>query len=71
MGATLVTVGVIGPYPSISCEVSLEALRKRLNERDSPKVSNENIVQMADFVLKNNFFRISRQGQKTKIWNSY
>ena len=51
-GAILVTADVIGLCPSISHEAGLEALRKRLNERDSPKILTENIIQMADFVLK-------------------
>ena len=58
-GAILVTADVIGLYPSISHEAGLEALRKRLSERDSPKVPTEDIVRMADFVLKNNFFEFN------------
>ena len=58
-GTILVTADVIKLYPSISYEAGLEALRKRLNERDSPKVPTENIVQMAGFVLKNNFFEFN------------
>ena len=42
----------MGLYPSISHEAGLEELRKRLNKRDSPKVPTEDIVRMADFVLK-------------------
>ena len=55
----LVTADVIGLYPSISPEAGLEALRKRLNERDSLKVPTENIIQMTDFVLKNIFFEFN------------
>ena len=58
-GAIVVTGDVIRLYPSISHEAGLEALRKRLSERDSPKVPTENIIQMADFVLKNNFFEFN------------
>ena len=46
------------------------ALRKRLSG-NSPKVSTENIIRMADFVLKNNFFWIQRLDQTTKIRSSY
>ena len=52
-GPILVTADVIGLYPSISPEAGLEALRKRLSKRDSPKVPIEDIVRMVDFVLKN------------------
>ena len=55
-GATLVTADVIGLYPSISNGAGLEAPRKILNERDSPKVPTEDMVLMAEFVLKSNFF---------------
>ena len=37
-GAILVTADVIGIYPSISHGDGLEALRKRLNKKFSPKV---------------------------------
>ena len=50
---------VIGLYPSIFHGVGLEALRKILNERDSPKIPTEDIVRMAEFVLKNNFFEFN------------
>ena len=46
---------VIGLFPSISHGAYLESLRKRLSERDSPK----DIVRMAEFVLKNNFFEFN------------
>ena len=55
-GATLVTADVIGHYPSISNGAGLEALRKILSERDSPKVPTEDMILMAEFVLKSNFF---------------
>ena len=45
-GAILVTADVIGLYPSISYESGLEALRKRLNERDLPKVPTEDVVKI-------------------------
>ena len=57
---------VIGLYPGISHEAGLEALRKRLSERDSPKVPTEDIVRMADFVLKNNFFEFNGEIKRQK-----
>ena len=61
-GAILVTADVIRLYPSISHEAGLEALRKRLSERDSPKVlTDTNMIQIADFVLKNNFFEFNSE----------
>ena len=71
----LVTADVIGLYLSISHEAGLEILRKRLNERDSPKAPTEDIVQMADFLLKNNFFEfngeVKRQKSRTAIGTKF
>ena len=57
---------VIGLYPSISHETGLEVLRKRLSERDSLKVPTEDIVRMADFVLKDNFFEFNGEVKRQK-----
>ena len=66
-GAILVTAGVIGLYPGISHESGLEALQKRLSEWDSPKVSTTvDIVQMADSILKNNFFELNGEVKEQK-----
>ena len=64
--AILVTADVIGLYPSISHEDVLEALPKSLSERDSVKVPAEDIVRMADFVLKNNFFEFNSEVKRQK-----
>ena len=61
-GAILVTVDVIGLYPSISHGADVEALRKILSERDSPK----DIVRMVEFVLKNNFFEFNGEVKRQK-----
>ena len=55
----------------ISHGAGLEPLWKRLNDRDLPKVTTEDIVQMADFVLKNNVFEFNSEVKLQKIWNSY
>ena len=64
--AILVTADVIRLYPSISHGASLEALRKILTERNSPKVPTEDIVRMAEFVLKNNFFEFNGEVKRQK-----
>ena len=65
-GAILVTANVVGLYPSIPHGGGLEALRKRLNERETP---------MANFVLKNNFFEfngeLKRQESGTAIGTKF
>ena len=56
----------MGLHTSISHEAGLEALQKRLNKRDSPKVPTENIIQMAEFVPKNNFFEFNGEVKRQK-----
>ena len=65
-GAILVTADVVGLYPSICHGAGLEALRKILSERDSPKIPSEDIVRMAEFVLKNNFFEFNGEVKPRK-----
>ena len=65
-GAILVTIDVIRLYPSISYEAGLEALRKKLSEKDSPKVPTEDIVRTTKFVLKYNFFEFNNEVKRQK-----
>ena len=55
----LVIADVLGLYPSIPHKADLETLRKRLNEREKSEIPTEDIVQMAEFLLKNNFFEFN------------
>ena len=59
--AILVTADVTALYPSIPYDVGLKALREVLDKREQKKISTEDIVQMAEFVLKNNFFEFNGQ----------
>ena len=54
--AILVTVDVVGLYPSISHDAGLKALHEKLEERNDKGVPAADLVNMADFVLKNNYF---------------
>ena len=65
-GAILVTTDVVGLYPSIPHGAGLEALRKRLNERETPGVPTEELIKMADFVLKNSFFEFNGEMKRQK-----
>ena len=62
----LVTANVIRLYPSIFHEAGLEALQKRLNEKDLPKIPTEDIVRMVDFVMKNNIFEFNGEVKRQK-----
>ena len=54
----LVTADVVGLYPSIPHEAGLSAIREALDKRTRKKIPTENLIKMAEFVLKNNFFEI-------------
>ena len=55
----MVTVDVVGLYPSISHNVGLEALRRTLNDRVNKKIGAEDLIKMAEFVLKKNYFEFN------------
>ena len=57
--AILVTADVTALYPSIPHDVGLKALREVLDKREQKKIPTEELVQMAEFVLKNNFFEFN------------
>ena len=57
--ATLVTADVVGLYPSIPHNVGLRALKEALEKREQKKIPTEDLGQMAEFVLKNNFFEFN------------
>ena len=59
----MVTADVVGLYPNIPHEVSLRALREALDKRDEKTIPTEELLKMAEFVLKNNYFEF---GNKTK-----
>ena len=54
----LVTTDVVGLYPSIPHAVRLEALSTKLEERQYKSIATEDLLQMAKFVLKNNFLNL-------------
>ena len=58
-GAILVTADVAGLYPSILQETGLKALREALDNRENKQIPTENLLEMAEFVLKNNYFEFN------------
>ena len=52
----LVTADVISLYPSIPHDADLKVLHEKLEERNDKSVPTPDLVNMADFVLKNNYF---------------
>ena len=55
----LVAADVLGLYPSIPHDAGLKVLEKALNNRTDKKVLTEDMVKMAKFVLKNNYFEFN------------
>ena len=64
--AILVTADVVGLYPSIPHEAGLEALYEKLEERVEKKIPSSDLVNMDEFVLKNNNFKFD-----SDLWNSH
>ena len=54
--AILVTADVVGLYPSIPHNEGLEVLKKQLDNFYEKSIPTEDLVKMAEFVLKNNYF---------------
>ena len=62
--AILVTTYVVGLYPSIPHEAGLEALYEKLEESVEKKIPSSDLVNMAQFVLKNNCFEFDSKVKK-------
>ena len=52
--AILITADVLGLYPSIPHDASLQALKEALDKRERKNISTDTHVKMAEFILKNN-----------------
>ena len=59
--ALLVTADVVGLNPSIPHEAGLSVLREALDKRTRKKIPTENLIKMAEFVLKNNIFEFDTE----------
>ena len=52
----VVTAVVVGLYPSIPHKAGLQTLYEKLEEKADKKIPLTDLVEMAEFILKNNFF---------------
>ena len=59
--AILVTADVVGLYHSIPNEAGFKALREVLDKREQHTIPISELIRMADFVLKNNYFKFNGQ----------
>ena len=55
-GARMCTIDVVGLYPNIPHELGLGAMRKFLDKRSDKSVSTQTLIDLAELVLKNNYF---------------
>ena len=54
--AIFCTIDVVGLYPNIPHEFGLNAIKKALNNREDQTISTESLLELAELVLKNNYF---------------
>lgn len=70
-GAILCSVDVVGLYPNIPHDEGLLALKEALDKRVDKNISTDSLVEIAECVLKNNFFEhngeVYKQEQGTAI----
>ena len=55
----LVTANVVGLYPSIPHKEGILALKRKLEEQTSSKISSNYLVKLVEFVVKNNFCNLT------------
>ena len=60
-GSFLVTADVVDLYPSIPHKEGILALKSKLEEQTSSKIPTNDLVKLAEFVLKNNFFEFNNE----------
>ena len=59
--AIMVTVDVVGLYPSIPHDEGLKAMRVALDKRAKKDVSTDSLCELAEIVLKNNIFEFDEK----------
>ena len=57
--AISVIADVVGLYPGIPHKAGLKALKNAMEKREQKHILTEKLINMADFVLKNNFFEFN------------
>ena len=60
-GSFLVTADVVGLYPSIPHKEGILALKSKLEEQTSSKISTNDLVKLTEFVFKKNYFEFNNE----------
>ena len=55
--AMLCTIDVVGLYRNIPHEEGLASIRKHLDNRENKEVTTDTLVELANIILKNNYFQ--------------
>ena len=63
-GAILVTADVLSLYPSILHEAGLNAIGEALGNKENKHIPTDNLLEMVEFVLKNNYFELNSKIKK-------
>ena len=63
-GAILCTIDVVGLYPNIPRSEGLNSLRRFLELRENKQISSDTLIELAEIVLKNNFFECDQKTLK-------
>ena len=64
--AILCSIDVVGLYPNIFHEFGLNALKKSLDKRENQTPSTSTLMELAELVLKNNYFTHNQKTYKQK-----
>ena len=56
-GSFLITTDVVGLYLRIPCKEGILALKNKSQEQTSSKIPSNDLVKLAEFLLKSNFFK--------------
>ena len=64
--AILCTIDVFGLCPNIPHEQGLASIRKHLNNRENKEVTTKTLAELADIILKNNYFQFLNKTFKQK-----
>ena len=62
----LCIIDLVGLYPNIPHEEGLASIRKYLENRENKEVTTDILVELADIVLKNNYFQFLDKKFKQK-----
>ena len=64
--AVLCTIDVVGLYPNIPHKEGLASIRNHVDNRENKEVTTDTLVELADIVLKNNYFQFLDKTFKQK-----